>query len=355
MIKRSPVTTPIVVNMISESEFTVQGHGVHTAYREMTTALKQRDDVDVAVNTQRPADIIHVHTVGMYALGKLLRCGKAKKVISAHLVPDSFIGSLRAAKYWRPVGALWLKFFYNRADVLLAVSEETAAELRRMDIRKPITVLHNIVNSAAYRPTKDTPGRCQALRSSLGIADDAFVVVGAGQTQPRKRIDTFMRVAQELPEVQFVWVGGMPFGQLAASSTAMKSMMHEAPSNVHFTGLVPLEDMPIYYQMSNVFMLPSDQETFGLVVVEAAAAGLPVLLRDIPDYDGTFRGHAIMAVDDDEFIKRIKQLMEDAAYYQAAQQDAAAIAQRFDSKTGGQLLVDCYRQLLHGTEGSSCA
>ena len=121
-------TSRIVVNMISESEFTVQGHGVHTAYKEITGALKKQPVVDIAINTNRPADIVHVQTVGMYALGRLLR-KNGKKIVSAHLVPDSFIGSLRAAKYWKPVGKLWLKFFYGRADLVLACSKMVYDEL----------------------------------------------------------------------------------------------------------------------------------------------------------------------------------------------------------------------------------
>ena len=54
----------IKVTMVSESEFTVQGHGVHTAYVELTNALKKRADVEVVVNQFGESDITHIHTVG---------------------------------------------------------------------------------------------------------------------------------------------------------------------------------------------------------------------------------------------------------------------------------------------------
>ena len=73
--------------MISESEFTVQGHGVHTAYKEITGALEKQPAIDIAINTNRSADIVHVQIVGMYALGQLLR-KNSKKIVSAHLVPQ---------------------------------------------------------------------------------------------------------------------------------------------------------------------------------------------------------------------------------------------------------------------------
>lgn len=50
------------INLISESEFTVQGHGVHTAYTEMYHGL-QKAGFDVEKNSKNPADIVHIHTI----------------------------------------------------------------------------------------------------------------------------------------------------------------------------------------------------------------------------------------------------------------------------------------------------
>ncbi|MFZ2494417.1 MAG: hypothetical protein WAW60_01420, partial [Candidatus Saccharimonadales bacterium] len=87
------------IAMISESEFSVQGHGVHTAYIELVNAIKKRSDVELVVNTFGSADIRHFHTVGPYSLAHLL-FGHGKKVVSAHIIPESLVGSLIGAKYW---------------------------------------------------------------------------------------------------------------------------------------------------------------------------------------------------------------------------------------------------------------
>lgn len=50
----------IKVNMISETEFTVKGHGVHTAYVEITEALQNNPKVEVEVNGQGKYDIVHI-------------------------------------------------------------------------------------------------------------------------------------------------------------------------------------------------------------------------------------------------------------------------------------------------------
>lgn len=332
------------VNIVSESDISVQGHGVHTAYVEMVNALRDRPDVAVipgAFGENVACDIIHLHTVGPRVWRKLRQRGP-KKVISAHVVPDSFIGSLVGAKYWRFLAVWYLRWIYNQADALLAVSNETKRDLLDMGVRAPITVLYNAIDTTLYRPKS---GERERIRQRLAIAPDAFVVIGAGQVQPRKRIDDFLEVAAQLPDVHFIWMGGMPFGKVAAGSRRLEQMMEQSPVNVSFPGIVPLEEMPAYYQAADMFFLPSEQETFGLVVVEAAASGLPVMLRDIPDYQETFRTDALLGSSVSEFVKHITTLSSDVATCEVWRRHAATIAQRFDSRAATQQLVELYREL----------
>lgn len=334
-------THVIKVAMVSESEFTVQGHGVHTAYVELTNALKKRDDVEVVVNRFGEADITHLHTVGLYALRHLLS-GSSKKVISAHIVPDSLVGSLVGAKLWLPLASLYLKWFYNRADMLFAVSDETKRTLEKLGVTKPIEIVYNLVDTSRYETTQADKA---AARKALGITEDAWVVVGSGQVQPRKRVDDFVAAAKELPDVRFVWVGGMPFGKLAADYGAMQHMIETAPENFTCTGVVAHEAVKQYYQAADVFWLPSEQETFGLVVVEAAAAGLPVVLRDIPDYAETFANDALLCTPD-QVVGMLTMLRDDKNFYAEAKRQAGAIADRFDSVAGAQRVTQIYKHLL---------
>jgi len=327
--------------MISESEISVKGHGVHTAYVEMANALRRRKDVRLTVNRADRPDICHIHTVGFFAL-RFLLMRRGKKVVSAHIVPASLVGSLLAAKYWLPLARWYLRKFYNRADLVLAVSDETRDEVKRLGVKKPIEIFYNIIDTSRYATS---PARKRAARQRLGITDDAWLVIGNGQVQPRKRIDTFVRLAKELPDMQFIWVGGVPFKAAAADYGKMKQFMEHPPQNVQFTGVIPLESVREYYQAADVFLLPSDQETFGMVVVEAAASSLPVVLRDIHDYDHTFRDDALLAHEKD-FATVLRQLRSDKKMYAHAVRRAARIAERYDSEAGAEHLVALYKKLL---------
>ncbi len=332
----------LIVDMISESEFTVQGHGVHTAYKEIADALRKRKDIDIEVNSKRPADIIHIQTMGLYSFRHLIRRG-GKKVVSAHIVPDSFIGSIKGAKYWKPLGKMWLKFFYKKADLVLACSGMVADELIN-DMNVPKTkVLYNTIDMSKYRHSATEK---KLARKKLGLKDNDFVVMGNGQVQPRKRLDILIKAAKKMPDVKFFWVGGIPFKNLGADYHAMQNMIKSAPDNLTVTGVIPLEAVKDYYVAADLFVLPAMQENHPMCVLEAAGAGLPIILRDIPQYDDTFKGDAVMAKTDDEFLDLIDLLRKDKKAYSKACLGAEKIAKRFDSSAGAERLVEFYRSLV---------
>ena len=69
-------------------------------------------------------------------------------------------------------------------------------------------------------------------------------------------------------------------------------------------------------------------------------------LRDIPQYNDTFKGDAVMAKTDDEFLELISKLRKDKKAYKKAQLGAEKIAERFDSSAGAERLVEFYRSLI---------
>ena len=170
--------------------------------------------------------------------------------------------------------------------------------------------------------------------------------MGNGQVQPRKRLDVLIKAAKQMPDVKFFWVGGIPFKNLGADYGAMQRMMKNAPDNLIITGVIPLDDVRDYYVAADIFVLPSVQENHPMCVLEAAGAELPIVLRDIPQYDDTFKGDAIMAKTDDEFLSLIDMLHRDKQAYSEAQRGAKRIAKKFDSSAGAERLVEFYRSLI---------
>lgn len=340
------MTKKLVVNMVSESDISVQGHGVHTSYDEIASALEKRSDVTVIrgdFGHATACDVVHFHSIGPRTWRKLLARGP-KKVVTAHIVPASFVGSIVLAKYWLFAARWYMRWYYNRADLVLAVSGTVADSLQR-ELHVPaskITTMYNTIDMSRYRPS---PTSKQTARKRLKIPADAYLVLGNGQVQPRKRLDTFVAMAQALPEVQFIWVGGIPFKQLGADYKAMEKLMKTLPANMRITGVIPHSDVKQYMQAADVFCLPAEQENHPMCVLEAASAELPIVLRDIAEYDDTFGNDALRCSNDEEFIAAIASL-KNRSMQKEWQKKTKNIAQRFDSQSAANALMALYRGLV---------
>lgn len=344
----------LLINIISESEISVRGHGVHTAYLEMTKALRKQPGCKVVINqfsTRVPANITHIHTIGFHAWKKLL-FGSGKKVVSVHVVPDSMVGSFMLAKYWRFAALIYMRLFYQRADLLLAVSRTVARDLEEnLKIPKSkIQIMHNTIDMKQYAFSKTSKN---AARVKLNINAETKVVLSNGQIQPRKRFDTFLAAATALPQVQFIWVGGIPFKRIGAEYSRMQQYIASIPDNVTVTGVIEIEDVRHYLAAADIFMLPSDQENHPMAVLEAAGASLPIILRDISEYEDTFAGDALYCQTDDEFIAAVKTLLDSSKQYKKYVRKSHHIARRFDSEENATRLEGIYRELLADVETSS--
>lgn len=338
-------TRPLVVNMASESDISVQGHGVHTAYVELATALERREDVTLVrggYGERVDCDVYHLHTLG-WSMWPKIRDRRATKVVSAHVIPDSLVGSIRLARWWRPAARAYMRWFYTRADTVLAVSGTVARVLRdELGVAADrVEVLHNTIDMSAYATTPDDRA---AARTALGFGADAFVVVGVGQVQPRKRIDVFDRLARQHPDMSFVWVGGIPFGHMGAEYGPMRRLMAQGPDNLVFTDALPHDEVRRYLQAADVFCLPAEQENHPMCILEAAGVGLPIVARDLREYDDTF-GDDVLRCDDQSFGAALELLRTDPSAYETWRGRAARIAVRFDSAAAAERLVGLYRSL----------
>lgn len=335
----------IRVNMVSESDISVQGHGVHTAYEEIATALEKRKDITVIrseFNKLVDCDVIHFHTIGIHVWRKFFQHGP-KKVVSAHIVPASFIGSIILAKYWAFAAKWYMRWFYNRADKVLAVSG-TVARILHDELNVPrdkIEVFYNTIDMNQYVSTAVDKRKA---RKRLGITENDFVVLGNGQVQPRKRLDVFVQMASALPDIKFIWVGGIPFKQLGADYVNMQRLMKNIPKNMTITGVIPHSSVRDYFIAADIFCLPAEQENHPMCVLEAASANLPIILRDMPEYDDTFGNNAIRCKDND-FIDAVNRLRTDKTFYENQQRKTKVIADRFDSTLAAERLVKLYREM----------
>jgi glycosyltransferase involved in cell wall biosynthesis len=115
------------------------------------------------------------------------------------------------------------------------------------------------------------------LRAQLGIPLHSYVMVGVAKLLPRKRPLDMVRVLPGLPtQVHLVWVGSGEMEQAVRAEAALLGVA----SRVHLPGFRSAEETWRILGVSDLFVMPSENEPWGLAINEAVAAGLPALVSE---------------------------------------------------------------------------
>lgn len=330
------------IHVIAE-KFVGEANGVTTAILELIESLK-RDSFYELQDGPKSADVVHAHTIGLGYVRESFK-HKKKMIVSAHVVPDSFIGSLIFSELWRPFAKMYLKFCYNRSKEVIAVSPFVKMELEKIGVKSKIHVLCNSVDRKKFKPDETLRAK---FRKHLKLTNE-FVVTCVGQIQPRKGIYDFIETAEKCPDVTFVWVGGTPFKGLTAEYKKLQEVVKNAPKNIIFTGIVDFNDMPGYYAASDAFFMPSFQENFAFATIEASSVKLPLILRDNVEYPSSLFTHYLKGKSSDDFAKIVRKLSSDTDYLTHWQNESETLASKYSLKVYMKQLKDIYLGVLNNS------
>lgn len=173
-----------------------------------------------------------------------------------------------------------------------------------------------------------------SLKKKLGIKKKDFVVMTVSRLAKEKSVDRIINNHKELVKkysnMKLLIVGDGP--DIDKLKDEAKSL--GISDSVIFTGKVPLNDIPIYYQLGNVFVTASKSETQGLTVVEAISSSLPVVaVKDdsfvnsvIEDFNG------FVFTDDEKYINSISKLYEDKELYNRLSNQSRLLSEDFSSE-----------------------
>jgi UDP-glucose:(heptosyl)LPS alpha-1,3-glucosyltransferase len=179
----------------------------------------------------------------------------------------------RVGPYHRAI--LWLEgrmFGPGGCREVVAVSARAAAEVRADYgvAADHVRVLYNGVDLERFHPRPDA-GEVHVLRHILGIGSDERVVLGVGSGFVRKGFDLLLRLWQDAPPIgaHLVLVGrDQQLARFRREAAALGARVHV---------LGPRDDVPLLMAAADVVCVPSRQEAFGNVVLEAMASGTPVV------------------------------------------------------------------------------
>lgn len=286
-------------------------------------------------------DVVHINTYGPRSW-LLLRAAKrrGKKVIlHGHSTMEDFRNSFIGSNLLAPLVGKYLASMYQQADFVITPSEYSKKLIQGYGVTTPIVAVSNGIDLRKYQ--KD-PRKEAIFREHFGIEEGQPVVVCAGLYFRRKGIEDFVKVAERMPHVRFIWLGSV--NKWIIPSYIRKIVEGNHPANVSFPGYFKGAVFQGAMSGADAFFFPSYEETEGIVVLEALASHQQVVLRDIPVYEGWVdETSAELGRTVDDFVASIQKILDKQVDKREAGYKVAE--SRSMDKVSHQL-VDAYRQVM---------
>mmetsp|Transcript_17190 Transcript_17190/g.26823 ORF Transcript_17190/g.26823 Transcript_17190/m.26823 type:complete len:498 (+) Transcript_17190:107-1600(+) len=289
------------------------GHKVHHTrgfafplYNEVILSADVPDMIVGKVIQRMQPDLVHVTSPSFLIGASILyaRLMSIPLVVSYHTHMPMY-----ATKYlgWLPgVEALaWyiVRFWHSWADLTLVTSSQMQNELQTNGINK-VEVWRKGIDTEKFNPKFKNDA--MRYRMSDGNPDD-YLLVYIGRLGKEKRLKDLKPILERIPNARLCIVGDGP-------QKAELERHFSSTGRTHFTGKLLGEDLSKAFASGDVFVMPSDSETLGFVVLESMASGVPVVgarAGGVPDLinDG-INSFLVTPGDTDAFVDRLIKLKD---------------------------------------------
>jgi glycosyltransferase involved in cell wall biosynthesis len=300
------VPAPLYVSLVTET-FPPEINGVANTLKQMHDGLRRAGHVVQLVRPRRQGDQPHDQLVltsglpipgypglrfGLPAGGRLATLWREQRPDLVYIATEGPLGRSalntarrmgiptlsgmhthfdRYSRHYRmgvlaPLVAQYMRRFHNLSGGTLVPTRAMAESLRRRDFQR-VHIWPRGVDAELFDPSR----RSDELRARWGVQPDQLALIYVGRLAPEKNVElamqSYLAIRAEIPSTRMVWVGDGP---------ARKRLEQACPDGI-FAGPRTGEDLARHYASGDLFLFPSLTETFGNVVLEAMASGLPVL------------------------------------------------------------------------------
>jgi glycosyltransferase involved in cell wall biosynthesis len=272
------------------------------------------------------------------------RLARCPCVVAVHTDPAESLARLDPSAA-RVLAALQ-RFALVRADRVWCVTEHVRAAVVALGAPpEKVRILPNRLPVAAL--AAGDPEREQRTRARYGIAPDAGVIVAVGRLDPEKDPLTLVRAIARLgrSDVRLLLVGDGTLRDAVQDEAARAGL----DGRVVITGFRPMEEIASFLHLSDCYVLASRYEGFPFALVEALAAGVPVVASDAVQIDELLAGTGASrfpAGDAEQLATRIAKVLADPAAARAAAAAGRTRVARFDLDIVERAEADLYRELL---------
>lgn len=288
----------------------------------------------------KEASVVHINTVLPDSLlaAKIAHIQGKKVVYYGHSTMEDFRNSFKGSNFIAPFFKKWLCFCYRQGDIIITPTVYSKKILQSYKLKRKIYALTNGIDTEFFC---NKPEYGKKFREKYHLSQEQKVVISIGHYMKRKGITDFFKIAKTMPEVSFIW-----FGETAESllTDEIKWAMEHVPDNVILPGFVESEEIRNACCGADAFLFMSYEETEGIVVLEALACGVPVLLRDIAVYKDWLKDEK--QVRKAESLHQFKKILSDIVKEKPEQMvnEGRKLALCHNMDNSGRKLKRIYRQ-----------
>ncbi|MEO7316966.1 MAG: N-acetyl-alpha-D-glucosaminyl L-malate synthase BshA [Ginsengibacter sp.] len=296
--------------------------------------------VDVILNHK--LDLLHVH----YAIPHASAAYMARQILLKEGINIPVITTLHGTditlvgkdKTYSPV----VTFSINESSAITAVSKNLRDETyNNFKIKKDIQVIYNFVDAKRFNKKPVTPFK-QAI-----APNNEWIIVHSSNFRKVKRTDDVVRVFEKVNKVlptKLLFVGDGP------ERSHIESLARQSDARKDIIFLGRQEEVEEIMAISDLFLLPSEYESFGLVALEAMAAEVPVISTNaggLPEVniDGV-TGFLSNVGDVDSMSDNIIKILSDEPAFKEMKKNALIQAQKFDIENIVPQYVELYNRVL---------
>ena len=319
-------------------------HNIHYHQVEVNQySLFQYPPYDIAlaskmaeVANREKLDILHVHYAIPHAvcaiLAKQMSSRDIKVVTTLHGTDITVLG-------YDPTLTDAIKFGIEKSDIVTAVSHALVNQTYELvNPDKQIETVYNFIDERVYHKTEDT-----SLKAQLQINEHEKVIIHVSNFRAVKRvgdiIKTFAKISEAMP-AKLLMVGDGP--EMTIVSKQVRQLGLE--KNVIFLG--KQENLEELYSISDLLLLLSEKESFGLVALEAMACGVPCIGTDVGGIPEVIQqgvsGYICKVGDIDDISEKAVSLLNDPDLHKSMSFESLELVK---NKFKADQIVEQYEQL----------
>jgi glycosyltransferase involved in cell wall biosynthesis len=290
-------------------------------------------------------DLMHVHGLYLYPTLAAFRAARKQAlpyVVSPHGALDPALRH-RSRRLKAINDLLWQRRMLDEAAILHYTTSEEAALAGDLGFRAPAAIVPNGFDCSEFQ----FPGDAAGFRDRHLGGFHGRVVLSLGRISHKKGIDILIRalpaIAERCPDVRLVIAG--PDDEGLTSQLCALASAHGVEHRVVFTGMLRENERLAAFAAASAWALPSKTENFGNVVVEAMAAGVPVVISPEVNLASEIESAGAGLVCErtpEAFVEAIASVVDSSSHGAALGVRARELALRYDWQVVAPKLAEMY-------------